>query len=84
MDFIVKLASGFMNLFALGGAQFVSWVTGIIPQVLMLLVLMNAIIALAGEDSVGKIAKVCSLTSMPVSSSYGWASQTVSLLWDLT
>ena len=59
MDFIVKLASGFMNLFALGGAQFVSWVTGIIPQVLMLLVLMNAIIALAGEDSVGKIAKVC-------------------------
>ena len=48
MDFIVKLASGFMNLFTLGGEQFMSWVSGIIPTILMLLVLMNAIIALAG------------------------------------
>ena len=30
MDFLVNLASGFMNLFSLGGEQFVSWVTGII------------------------------------------------------
>jgi len=49
MDFIVKLAAGFMNLFTLGGEQFMSWVTGIIPTILMLLVLMNAIMALAGE-----------------------------------
>ena len=47
MNILVKLASGFMNLFTLGGEQFVSWVTGIIPTVLMLLLLMNAIIALA-------------------------------------
>ncbi len=59
MDFLVNFASGFMNLFTLGGQQFVSWVTGIIPTVLMLLILMNAIIALAGEESVNKIAKVC-------------------------
>ena len=51
MDFIVKLASGFMNLFTLGGEQFLSWVSGIIPTILMLLVLMNAIIALAGEEA---------------------------------
>lgn len=59
MDFIVKLASGFMNLFTLGGEQFMSWVSGIIPTILMLLVLMNAIIALAGEEAVAKLARVC-------------------------
>ena len=48
-----------MNLFTLGGEQFVSWVTGIIPTVLMLLLLMNAIIALAGDESVNKLASVC-------------------------
>lgn len=60
MDIIVKIAKGFMNLFTLGGEQFMSWVTGIIPTVLMLLILMNAIVALAGQDSVNKLAKVCS------------------------
>ena len=59
MDFIVKLASGFMNLFTLGGEQFMSWVTGIIPTIVMLLVLMNAIMAIAGEATVARIAKVC-------------------------
>jgi len=59
MDFIVKLASGFMNLFTLGGQQFMSWVSGIIPTILMLLVLMNAIMALAGEKTVARVAKVC-------------------------
>lgn len=59
MDFIVKLASGFMNLFTLGGEQFMSWVTGIIPTIVMLLVLMNAIIALAGDEVVAKLARVC-------------------------
>ena len=56
MNILVKLASGFMNLFTLGGEQFVSCVTVIIPTVLMLLLLMNAIIALAGDESVNKLA----------------------------
>lgn len=64
MDFIVKLASGFMGLFTLGGEQFMSWVTGIIPTILMLLVLMNSIIALAGDEAVAKLARVC--TGNPV------------------
>lgn len=59
MDFIIKLASSFMNLFTLGGEQFISWVTGIIPTILMLLVCMNAIIALAGDDKVEKLARIC-------------------------
>ena len=41
MDILVNIASGFMKLFQLGGEQFVGWVTGIIPTVLMLLVLMD-------------------------------------------
>ena len=64
MDFIVNLASGFMNLFTLGGQQFMSWVTGIIPTIVMLLVLMNAIMAIAGEKTVTKLASVC--TGNPV------------------
>lgn len=49
-----------MNLFSLGGEQFMSWVKGIIPTILMLLVLMNAIIALIGEKRVEKVAKFSS------------------------
>lgn len=59
MDFIVNLAAGFMNLFTLGGEQFVSWVTGIIPTIVMLLILMNAIIALVGDEKIEKIAHIC-------------------------
>lgn len=59
MEFIVKLAAGFMNLFTLGGTQFVSWITGIIPTIVMLLILMNAIIALVGDEKIEKIARVC-------------------------
>lgn len=64
MDFIVNLAVGFMNLFTLGGQQFMSWVTGIIPTIVMLLVLMNAIMAIAGEKTVTRLATVC--TGNPV------------------
>lgn len=64
MEFIVKAASGFMNLFTLGGQQFMDWVTGIVPTITVLLILMNAIIALAGQKRVDTLARVC--TSNPV------------------
>ena len=64
MDFLVKFASAFMSVFQAGGANFVSWVTGIIPTILMLLVMMNAIIALIGDERIEVIAKFC--TSNPV------------------
>ncbi|MDO4977353.1 MAG: PTS glucitol/sorbitol transporter subunit IIC [Eubacteriales bacterium] len=64
MNTIVNLASGFMNLFTLGGQQFMSWVVGIVPTIAVLLVLMNAIIALAGQDRINSVAKVC--TSNPI------------------
>ena len=41
MNYISKFAEGFMHLFQLGGETFISWMTGIVPVVLMLLVAMN-------------------------------------------
>ena len=64
MEFLVKFASAFMGVFQLGGEQFMGWVTGIIPTILMLLVMMNAIIALIGDERIEVIAKVC--TSNPL------------------
>ena len=47
MDFLVNLAQGFIHLFELGAETFVSWVGGIIPKVLLLLVFMNSLIAVS-------------------------------------
>ena len=58
MDFIINFAEGFMRLFKLGGETFISWMTGIVPVVLMLLVAMNALIAILGEEKVNKLAQV--------------------------
>ncbi|MTT31324.1 PTS glucitol/sorbitol transporter subunit IIC [Terrilactibacillus sp. BCM23-1] len=56
MDIIVELAKGFINLFETGGKTFMSWMTGIVPVVLMLLVCMNSIIRLIGEDRINSLA----------------------------
>ena len=45
MDLLVSFAEGFMNLFQVGADNFVSWVTGIVPTVLILLIAMNTLIA---------------------------------------
>lgn len=58
MDLIIKFAEGFMGLFQKGGETFISWMTGIVPVVLMLMVAMNALIALLGEERVNKLAQV--------------------------
>lgn len=60
MDVIVNLASGFTGLFDEGGKVFMSWVTGIVPKVLLLLVFMNALIAFIGPKKIEKFAKICS------------------------
>ena len=58
MDFIINFAEGFMRLFQLGGETFISWMTGFVPVVRMLLVAMNALIAILGEEKVNKLAQV--------------------------
>lgn len=58
MDIITKFAEGFMRLFQTGAETFISWMTGIVPVVLMLMVAMNTLIAFLGEDRVTKVAKL--------------------------
>ncbi len=58
MEYVTKFAEGFMNLFQTGAQTFISWMSGIVPVVLMLMVLMNTLIAFLGEERVVKVAKV--------------------------
>lgn len=60
MNFVVQFAEGFMNLFKTGADVFISWMTGIVPVVLMLMVFMNSIVALLGEERMNKLAKASS------------------------
>ncbi|GAY78211.1 PTS glucitol/sorbitol transporter subunit IIC [Sporolactobacillus inulinus] len=56
MDFVVEAAKGFIYLFQTGGKTFISWMTTIVPLVLMLLVAMNALIGLIGAEKINKLA----------------------------
>ncbi|GIN84392.1 PTS sorbitol transporter subunit IIC [Heyndrickxia sporothermodurans] len=56
MDYIVKFADGFMNLFKTGAHTFLSWMTDIVPLVLLLLVAMNTLIQLIGEKRINRLA----------------------------
>ncbi|AXQ77839.1 PTS glucitol/sorbitol transporter subunit IIC [Streptococcus chenjunshii] len=58
MNYITKFAEAFMNLFTLGGENFIGWMTSIVPVVLMLLVAMNAIIALIGEERMNRLGEL--------------------------
>ncbi|ANK60539.1 MULTISPECIES: PTS glucitol/sorbitol transporter subunit IIC [Loigolactobacillus] len=60
MKYITGFASGFMNLFQTGGKTFITWMSTIIPVVLLLLVLMNTIISFLGEERMEKLAKASS------------------------
>ena len=60
MDSVIYFAQGFMHLFDVGGAVFVSWVTGIIPKVLLLLIFMNSIIAFIGQEKIDSFARLAS------------------------
>lgn len=58
MNYVTKFAEGFMGLFESGAETFISWMTSIVPVVLMLLVAMNALIALIGEDKMNKLGEL--------------------------
>ena len=60
LEFLAKGADSFMNLFRAGGDMFMAFVTGIIPLLVALLVVMNAIIKFIGDEKVEKLAKKCS------------------------
>lgn len=58
MNYIVKFAESFMNLFQSGADTFIGMMTSIVPLVLMLMVAMNAIVNFLGEERVEKLAEV--------------------------
>lgn len=60
MDFLVKIAQSFIGLFETGAETLIGWMTTIVPKVLLLLVFMNALIALIGSERVNKFGKLCS------------------------
>lgn len=57
MDILIKLAEQFINIFELGASTFVSWMISIVPVILMMLIAMNALIALIGEKRIYKFAQ---------------------------
>lgn len=57
MDFLINLAEGFIGLFRTGADVFMSWIIGIVPLVLVLLVFMNTIINLIGEEKMNRFAQ---------------------------
>lgn len=60
MDYVVNFAETFMNLFKTGADVFISWMSGIVPLVLMLIVCMNTLVQLIGPDRVNRFARVTS------------------------
>ncbi|CUH95538.1 putative membrane protein [Propionispora sp. 2/2-37] len=57
MDLIANFANGFMNLFKAGAAVFSSWVTGIIPLIVILMTAVSAVIKLIGEERIHRLAQ---------------------------
>lgn len=59
MELISTLAANFMGLFEAGGETFMGWVTGIIPTVVCLMVAVNSVIKIIGEERVTSFAQKC-------------------------
>ena len=57
MEAIATVANGFMDLFRAGSETFVSWVTGIIPLVVIMMTAVNSLIKLIGEERVYGVAE---------------------------
>jgi PTS system glucitol/sorbitol-specific IIC component len=60
LGFLVAAAQDFINLFQMGAKTFIGWMGTIVPVVLLLLVAMNSIIRLIGEDRVNNFASKAS------------------------
>jgi PTS system glucitol/sorbitol-specific IIC component len=56
MDVLVFLAKGFIGLFQEGAKTFIGWMSSMVPLVLMLLVAMNSLIRLIGENKINALA----------------------------
>jgi PTS system glucitol/sorbitol-specific IIC component len=57
MDFLVHVAEGFIGMFNAGGKTFVGLLTGIVPTLICLITVINAIIKFVGEDKINSFAQ---------------------------
>jgi PTS system glucitol/sorbitol-specific IIC component len=53
-------AEWFINLFTLGGRNFMGLVTGIVPTLIVLITFVNALISIIGQERVNGFARSCS------------------------
>lgn len=56
MDLVAAAANSFMELFRAGAGTFTSWVTGIIPLVVIMMTAVSSVIKLIGEERVNTLA----------------------------
>lgn len=56
-DILATSAEWFMNLFRAGADVFIAFVTGIVPLLIALMVIMNAIIKFIGTDKIERLAR---------------------------
>lgn len=56
MNILVHAAEWFVGLFQAGAGTFIGWMGTIVPLVLMLLIAMNSLIQLIGEDKINGFA----------------------------
>ncbi len=59
MDTLIFFAQGFIGMFNKGGETLMGWVTGIIPTLICLLVAMNSIVRMVGNERIEKFAHLC-------------------------
>ncbi|MCI8939134.1 MAG: PTS sorbitol transporter subunit IIC [Dorea sp.] len=57
MEFLVSLANGLTGIVSAGAENLVGLITGVLPNVLILLTLINALVALVGEEKVMSAAR---------------------------
>ncbi|SHE79138.1 PTS system, glucitol/sorbitol-specific IIC component [Seinonella peptonophila] len=57
MDFLIHLAEGFIGMFQEGGKTFLGLAKGILPTLICLIVIVNALIQFVGEERIFRLAQ---------------------------